>query len=260
MKPVRAIVLTYDKYRVFTDHMIRCYEKLWPNHPFIFHVPYQELPRTVSGERVKYIRCSSGIKATVELLLENFDDEEWVYWCIDDKYPLQLDVQRIESIHRNVIDTKKHGMDGLLFCRCRGMLDKKNLTGKKIVDDQGDVFLERKNYEQIWIHQYLKVKVLRQLFNSFPEKIPAAKIMDSLKAQVKKPQNHQIYVTGESLGVFGESTTRGVITRNCYKSLEQHNLTLPSWCTHVTTQEIVMGHDSRTAFSRLIKRFTKYFS
>ena len=260
MKSVRAIVLTHDKYRVFTDHMILCYEKLWPNHPFTFHVPYQELLPAVPAERVKYIQCSSGIKATVESLLENLDDEEMVYWCIDDKYPLQLDVQRIESIHRKCIDNNKDGMSGLLFCRCRGMLNKNNLTGEKIVDDQGDVFLERKNYEQIWIHQYLKVKVLRHLFDSFPEKIPAAKIMDRLKAQVKKPQNHQIYVTRESLGVFGESTTRGVITRNCHKSLEQHNLTLPAWCTHVTSHEIVMGNDSRTVFSRVIKRLTKYFS
>jgi hypothetical protein len=58
-------------------------------------------------------------------------------WCIDDKYPLQLDVQRIESMHRNCIDNHKDGMSGLLFCRCRGMLDRKNLTGEKIVGDQG---------------------------------------------------------------------------------------------------------------------------
>ncbi len=84
--------------------------------------------------------------------------------------------------------------------------------------------------------------------------------MDGLSRQVKKPKNHQIYVTRESLGVFGESTTRGVITRNCRKSLEQHNLTLPAWATHVTPHEIIMGNDSRTVFSRVIKGLTNYFS
>ena len=56
MKQIKAIVLTYDKYRVFTDNMILCYEKLWPNHPFIFHVPYQELPPTIQTNKVKYIQ------------------------------------------------------------------------------------------------------------------------------------------------------------------------------------------------------------
>jgi hypothetical protein len=33
---MKAIVLTCDRYRALTEHMIRKYEELWPDHPFVF--------------------------------------------------------------------------------------------------------------------------------------------------------------------------------------------------------------------------------
>ena len=43
MKNINAIVLTYDQNRVFTENMIKSYENIWTDHPFIFHIPYQKL-------------------------------------------------------------------------------------------------------------------------------------------------------------------------------------------------------------------------
>ena len=269
MKPIKAIVLTYDKYRSFTDHMILCYEKLWPNHPYIFQVPYQELPPTIQTSRVQYHQTPSDIKGTVLTLLENLDDEEMIYWCIDDKYPIKLDTRKIEKIH-SWVTNEKEDISGLLVCRCRGMLSRKNLTGKKLKDDQGDVYLARKNYEQIWIHQYLKVKVIRHLFNSFPDEIPEAQMMDPFKSEVKKPKSHKLYVASDSLAIFGESTSLGVITKNCFKSLKANNLPIPSWVSRTTPQEVTMGHKPLTTpqeitmgnkplsyFARIINMLTK---
>jgi len=243
MKLIKAIVLTYDKNRSFADHMIFCYEKLWPNHPYLFQVPYQELSPTLQTNRVQYHQCPSEIKETVLTLLDALDDEEMIYWCIDDKYPIKLDTRKIEKIHQWLFASDKEDISGLLFCRCRGMLNKQNLTGKELVDAQGDVYLERKNYEQIWIHQYLKVKVIRHLFNSFPDKILTAKTMDPLKKQVEKPNSHQLYVASDNLATFGESTTRGVITKNCFKSMKANNLSIPSWVSETTLHKFTMGNE-----------------
>jgi len=84
---IRAIVLTCDRYRAVTEHMIFQYDRLWPDHPFVFHVPYQELGG-VDTEQVKYFPTPSDIKGTVLRLLTQIDEEEWIYWCVDDKYPL----------------------------------------------------------------------------------------------------------------------------------------------------------------------------
>jgi hypothetical protein len=53
--------------------------------------------------------------------------------------------------------------------------------GVEIFDVFGNVYLRRRNYEQIWLHQFLRVKVIRNLFQNFPDGITSAKLMDSLK-------------------------------------------------------------------------------
>ena len=49
----------------------------------------------VDTERVKYLTAPSDIKGTVLHLLTEIDDEEWIYWCVDDKYPIQLVTDKI---------------------------------------------------------------------------------------------------------------------------------------------------------------------
>ncbi|MBJ7900323.1 MAG: hypothetical protein GC158_10485 [Cyanobacteria bacterium RI_101] len=262
MEPIKAIVFTYDKYRIFTDHMICRYNELWPDHPFVFQVPYQDLSPSLPTSRVQYIKAPADIKGTMQALLRGLDDEEMIYWCIDDKYPIELDIKNIESLHRYLLSTDNPQISGLLYCRCRGMLLRQNLTGKKLADDQGRAWLERKDYKQIWIHQYLRVKVLRYLFDSFPQDIPNAKTMDYFKDQLKKPKDHRLFVTAENFSVFGESTLRGVITKNCLDSIQSHHLALPSWISEMTPrQEVIMGNAGEnpppTLLSRLLRRLTQ---
>src|SRR5436305_13654511 len=94
---IKAIVLTCDRYRAITQHLIFQYHRLWPDHPFVFHIPYQELGGE-DTERIKYRQAPSDIKATVLHLLADIDDEEWVYWSVDDKYTIQLVTNRIASL------------------------------------------------------------------------------------------------------------------------------------------------------------------
>ena len=238
---MKAIVLTCDKYRTLTDHMIFKYAQLWPNHPFHFRVPYQELAPTMATDKVEFRKSPSQIKPTVLALLNDLDDEEMIYWCIDDKYPVQLDVPKIEKLYQWLVTDEASKVSGILFCRCRQMLDNDYLSDQTIVDNVGNVYLERKGYEQIWIHQFIRVKVLRYLFELFPDVIPFAKSMDGLKKQVAKPPSHLIFVSSLNLAVFGESTSRGIVTRNCYKSITENKLALPPWCSKTTSGEIVMG-------------------
>lgn len=233
--------MTYDKNRGLTDHMIFKYGQLWPDHPFKFRVPYQELAPTLPSELVEYRKTPSNIKSTVLTLLEGLDDEEMVYWCIDDKYPIELDVPRIEKMYQWLTEKESTEVDGLLFCRCRGLLGRKKLTGRKIRDQWKSTYFERSGYEQIWVHQFLKVKVLRHLFESFPDKIPNAKVMDELKKEVLKPESHRMFVSRQNRAVFGESASRGIITRNCYQSMLENNLTVPDWCSDAIGEEIVLG-------------------
>lgn len=227
---MKAIILTYDRNAILTEHMIQCYNELWPDHPFTFRIPYQELERIQSGARREYVKTPKDIKNTVLTLLEGIDDEEWIYWCIDDKYPVQLHVQQIEEIYQSILNHKLGEISTVLFCRARRMLDPKYLTGERIMLNN-EALLERNAYHQIWIHQFTKVKVIRHLFLNFPDNIAQANIMDPLKDKIRKPATHKLYVTEINHSIFAESSYTGIITGNCFESLKKHNITVPSWFT-----------------------------
>jgi len=225
---MKAIVLTYDRNAILTEHMVQCYNELWPNHPFIFVIPYQQNDRLVFSPQRKYIKTPKGIRDTVLTLLEDIDDEEWIYWCIDDKYPVQLHIQQIEGIYRSIKNNEMDNANGVLFCRARRMLQSDYLTGERILFKNLEL-LERKAYHQIWIHQFVKAGVIRYLFKKFPKNMSRAKIMDPLKDKINKPATHKLYVTSINYSIFGESSTNGIITRNCFESLKKYKFSIPFW-------------------------------
>jgi hypothetical protein len=237
---MKAIVLTCDRFRAMTEHMILQYERLWPSHPFVFRIPYQTL-RGTETSRTEYVRTPENIRATVLQLLSDLDNEEWIYWCVDDKYPIQLVVDKIERLISDAVQLAE--MSGLLFCRCRVTLTNPKLTlyPGKTISPSGEVLLERKAWFQIWIHQLLKAKVLRHLFAHLPEEVPNAKAMDALKDSVPKLREHRLLVTKKNFAVFGESTHRGAITQNCYESITDAGIDLPEWFRQPSDERIIMG-------------------
>jgi hypothetical protein len=225
LRPTPAIVLTCDRYHPFAAHMIMRYEVVWPLHPFTFHVPYQRAP--LPGARVAPRRTRESIRATVLDLLEEFDDETWVYWCIDDKYPIQFVQPTVARLAEAVLSERLPAVDGLLFCRCRRLLLPQYLRIGRRAGPAGTVLLARRDYSQIWIHQFLRVKVLRQLFLRLPETVAEASILDALKDRIALPGDHRLYVVETNLAVFGESTSGGRVTSNCAASLGALGLGTP---------------------------------
>jgi hypothetical protein len=244
IRDMQAIVLTYDRYRAIAEHMILQYERLWPDHPFIFQVPYQNL-RGTDSPRVKYRKASGGkpadIPATVLELLENVDDEEWIYWCMDDKYPVRLVIDKIARFIPYTL--RSPDMSGLLFCRCRVTLGRPDLAlrpGERVTPE-GDILLERKAWYQIWLHQLLKAKVLRYLFSNISNRLTSGKALDAAKDAIPKLDAHRLFVTKTNLAVFGESTHGGVLTKNCYDSIRRTNIKLPEWFQHHNRERVLMG-------------------
>jgi hypothetical protein len=239
---IPAIVLTYDRNKSLVDNMTKSYEDLWPNHPFIFHLPYQNTTDSNVRNRI-YVKSQPEIKATVLSLIKNFDDDQWIYWCIDDKYPIKIDITSMELISNWIQSGGNPDVSGILLCRTRRLLEPENLTGHSIkIGNQ--VFLERKAYHQIWIHQFLRVKVIRSMFELFPDDIPEAKYMDQYKNKLIKDPKHRIYVAEENRAIFGESTIGKKITPNCLKSMLDKKITIPNWFLESTPTPCIMGDDN----------------
>ena len=117
---MKAIVLTFDKYKVFADHMIQSYMNLWPNNQFIFRIPYQD--ETVKtyfenkyNNKVEMIHSEPGIVDTVYTLLNDLDENEWVFWCMDDRYPISLNVDQLNILYEYITSSDTNDLSAMLF-------------------------------------------------------------------------------------------------------------------------------------------------
>lgn len=246
---MKALVLTFDKYRPFTEHMIMCYEQLWPNHPFTFRVPYQsdevkDYYEDKFGDKVEMIKSPSGIVDTMFALSDDLDENEWVYWCMDDRYPMKLDVAEVEKCYQYAVE--HDNIDGLMFCNNKRIWMPENIYWHKfkIKTDSRQTYYRRKNYTMIWNHQFLRVKVVRTFFGLFPRVMKQAKEMDYIKDRAVLPDNHRLYVLDHNVAVYGESTNRGVILKNCEKSFREKGLPLPE-NFEVSETSIIKGTNTR---------------
>lgn len=236
----RALVLTHDRNAAAAEHMMRAYDALWPSHPFVFRIPYQDRSLVAGGPRRERVPSPPGIAATIRTLLSGLPDDEWVYWCIDDKYPVGLRVERIARIATALRECAPKRVNGVLFCRVRGMLDPINLDGER-AEVAGERLLGRANYRQIWIHQFVQAKVLRHLFACLPEAGVTPRELEAHKDSVRKPTDHGLFVTEENLATFGESMCSGVLTSNCVASMRTHGVPLPCWQPAVPAHEAFIG-------------------
>jgi hypothetical protein len=224
---MKAIVQTYDRNSVITEHMIRCYEELWPGHPFTFRIPFQDPGRCVEMGNREYIQTDPGIKKTVLGLLQDLDDEEWIYWCIDDKYPVKLDVAIANEIYEMILGGVSEDVCAVMFCNPGSKFQSMHLVGEPIPFGPARL-IQRQNYNRIWLHQFARVRLIRHLFRQFPEQVPYAKLLDDYVAVINKPAIHRTYMTESGHAVFGESMSRGNLTRNCHDSLLSHGFSIPS--------------------------------
>ena len=256
---MKAIVLTCDRYRAITEHMMLKYEQVWPDHPFEFRIPYQDLEGKNTA-RAEFIQSKGSTPAEIpDMILDlisDLHDDDWLYWCLDDKYPIQLVIDKIEGLMR--FAQSSPDVSGLLFCRTRFLKDRPDLalSSGRITTPEDESLLERKGWHQIWIHQLLRAKVLRYFFANMPRNITTAKSMDPLKDSMPKPEEFRIFVTEANYAVFGESTHRGRITDNCLASLKETGVAVPEWFEQSNGESIIVGELVQVARETYLRRLS----
>ena len=231
---MKALVLTFDKYRPFAMHMILCYLELWPDCPFVFRIPYQSESvkkeyETKFGDKVELIKSSSGIVDTMFALSEDLEAEDWVYWCMDDRYLIKADIEKIQAIYNYINSLSASEISGVAFASSPNCWDNKHKFGKSenICTTDGLQLLRRRDYLMIWYHQFLRVKVIKTFFGLFPRVMKQAKEMDYIKDKSHLPNNQKLYFLDHNIAIFGESTNRGHITLNSIESFKKHRMPIP---------------------------------
>ena len=237
---MKALVLTFDRNAAVAEHMMRRYDAAWPDHPFEFVVPFQDPSHAADSPRRRLVRSRPGIRDTILTLIGDLPDDAWVYWCIDDKYPIELRTDRIARIAAAIRAGVPDRVSGILCCRARRMLDPAFLSGERL-SLGGETLLRRVAFQQIWIHQFVRVKVLRHLFRELPCANVTPPMLEAHKDQTPLPGDHALFVTQENLATFGESTHSGVLTSNCVASMKRIGIPIPSWQPPIPTGEVLIG-------------------
>ena len=214
--------------------MIQCYMNLWPDNPFEFLVPYQDEDVKLGfenkfGPKVRMVKSPSGIVDTVYTLLSDLNDDDWIFWCMDDRYPISLRLDEIKPIYDFINSTDSSEISALMYVNAPWCwLDKELYKSEYIIRNNGQTYLRRKGYRMIWIHQFMRVKVLKTLFSYFPSNMKSAKNMDYIMYQHSLPDDQKLYMLDHNAAIYGESTSRGLITKNCLASFQNKGIVLPA--------------------------------
>jgi len=241
----KAIVLTFDNYHSVADNMIASYELYWKNNPFVFRVPYQSNNKYLKekyGNKIELVKTKKGIKDTIFTLIDDLNENDWIYWCMDDRYPIELLPKDILKSFEYVKNKNFDGLSFTLSLKDRS-IKYSHIYSKNVILPSKLKLFKKKHYGSIWSHQFLKVKVLRSFFDNMPNNIQKAKEMDNYLLKVSVlPKQYHLYVTTSSLGLFGESTSRGKLTLNCYSSMIAMDIAVPNKF-EITEKKIIYNSD-----------------
>lgn len=227
-KKMYAIVLTYDANIIFVDNLLCKMQKLWPKSGLVFRIAYnKEKPEFLAEKyrnlELEFIQTPAPIKQTVLSMIADLGDEEWIYWCIDDKFPVDLDRKRAGQVLDWVRHQEDQNICGVSFARVRRLKDEHYLDMNHQLRMEGGLnLIKRKNYQtQFWMHQFFRTKIIKRVFNSFPDHNFQAKLMDTYIQEVEMDKANLFFVTDRNLVVFSESASRGIASQSLKRSLKE---------------------------------------
>ena len=220
-----AIVLTFDQQIQFARLVVESYSRLWPDCSFTYRIPYnEEFPDALASRPdVELVRTKRDIRATMETLLTGIEDEEFVFWAIDDRYPVRLvDTGVLEQILAFVSQSPTD-IDGVKLTN----------HAVKVLSDQVQVIGETRFRLQVdfpggfYKHHFVRSKVLKRCFLGFdlPSDYSIRRFHEKLLAVTE--WNDRVLVPERPVAYFGESCRRGRMTVNCLCDLRRHNLNAP---------------------------------
>lgn len=231
---MKSIVLSCDKYHPITNHMIKTYDNLWPSNPFVWRVPwnniYPDFLKDNWGDKVELIKTPVEFKKTIEVLTEDLENDEWIFWASDDVYPIELNSDKAGLVADWVMNVDDDSIMSISFTKWEN--DFYNTYEDEI--KYNDLrFLRRRSIKYQWQHHFWRAGVLKIMFECLDEP-KVAKDMDHMQKEEKSQRFFNLinegkwYMLDHNIGIFGESTAREVnMLLNCADSFFENNLEIP---------------------------------
>ena len=236
---MKFIVLSYDRNLACADFVIRQYLRLWPDAPFTFRVPYNELipGHLFSGirDRIEFIKTPSDIRATVDNLTRDLDQDEWVFWNLDDKYPTELASEKLQAVYESLNAFTDKQIKAVQITRNRAGEFKDDVLPYRYATFGGREYLQKYNYRSFFQPHFIRLHHLRNIMvdndidGELKEDNKHLGIMprvDQMLAQ-PLPDDEKVFCSKESLLCFGETMTNGKLTLNAQDEFKASDIPLP---------------------------------
>jgi hypothetical protein len=228
---MQSIVLTFDRQLEVANLVVESYNRLWPGCPLVFRIPYQDRPvrDLFRAPNICFVKTPRAIRATMEHLLQGCADEEFVYWCVDDRFPVCILDPDALHVACDVISAGGLALDALRMgglsptARQQGAQDKT----RPLVIGKARFFPQRGKMQfGFYMPQFIRARVLREysLHSDLPVDYGIRDFHDWLKGQCVR---HRIYTPERFVIQLGESTTRGALTPNCLARIVAMGLPRP---------------------------------
>lgn len=161
---MKAIMLSYDNNHKYCELTYRMYMGLWPECPYHFYIPWNERePKYfIDKPNVTLVQCSSRILPTMQALLADVEDDDWIYWCIDDRFPVHIDVSGMEQLHDQL-----HDYDEFDFVRpFHPPASSEKLMKKSLMFNSNDEYKIQSSGQQwgYYMHHYCKAYMLKRIY------------------------------------------------------------------------------------------------
>lgn len=230
---MNAIVLTFDKQIGFAELVYKSYQHLWPDCPLEFRIPVNDRETNASMSyfkdqpRVTLVDTPSDIRSTMVNLLAGIPSSEWVFWCIDDRYPVSLDVPKISSIYDTITAGKAHDLLAIKLMTWRETLSSK----AQQVGDQSFRVQAPVGLFGFWHHYFCRAGVLRYFFESghLPMGYRIGDLTKVFHNNKPLPALHHTLVPDENIISLGEPCVNAELTENGLHALQTRNCPIPPY-------------------------------
>ena len=227
-----AIVLTFDEQIGFAELVYKKYMQMWPKCPLTFRIPYQDKQRARAFKEcsnVDLVESPRSIRDTMSTLLEGLSNDEWVFWCIDDRYPLTLDATAMDRIYNSIVDNDPP------LERIKLFTWREQLKPGSHFELGGRVFLRQLPMTPwgFWHHSFMRVTALRKIFinNDLSEEYTIKRINKGLLKDDKLRLicSNNIAVPHENIITMGEPCIKGCLTSDGLRELQSNDCTIPKY-------------------------------
>ena len=195
-----------------------------------FVIPYNEkYPQFLEdnwGDKVELIKTPVEFKKTIEVLTEDLENDEWIFWASDDVYPIELNSEKADVVVDCIENVDDDAILSISFTKWE---DDFYNTYEDQIQYKDLKFVRRKSIKYQWQHHFWRVGVLKIMFECLDEP-KVAKDMDHMQKEEKSKRFFNLinegkwYMLDHNIGIFGESTAREVnMLLNCislYKNIK----------------------------------------